>query len=379
MKPIRISKNFYQCLPENLYSRIETHYLADYKFWDGTSYVASPRYGKSKIWNFHYDTDYVKIPTLDSLYNKSFEEVTDTRAIEIREILNRRQEKLAVFWSGGIDSTVVLSSLIRNFSKEELSAVTVFMNNISYIENPIFFKKIIEKHNLRIRNIGQHFTTTDLQQTFVDYIVTDGFPADKLWIAEAALKYILINGNNSICKPFREEKSSLINFLSQYMSISQSNYYYNFIVDNINETGSTVDTVGDFFWWINFNFHMSGQLLYWYFMFPNKSADIYNLFKQNYYPWYNTADYQLWSNSDRTAKMFSTDRIDLYKKPAKDYIYSVVSDNFYLTYKSKMTSFRGFQGPDNEYVILENGELLDHNDPAILNEFISQNCLVDFT
>jgi hypothetical protein len=376
MKPIRISNRFYQCLPGELYKQVETYYLADDKFWDGSSFIGSPRYGKSKIWDFHLDRDYVLIPNLEVSSNKSFEEVTDLRAIEIKNALSQHQKELAVFWSGGIDSTVALAGLVKHLDKEELNSVTVFMNNYSYFENPVFFERIIKKHKLKIKNIGYDFTRADLQQTFKDYIVTDGEPADKLWIVAVVLKYGLINGSDSISKSHLQQKSNIFNFLSQYMSLSQTDQYYNFLIDNISESGAMVETVGDFFWWINFNFHMVGHLVNWYFLFPNKSPETYSMFKQNYYPWYNSEEYQQWSNSDR-PKLIPADRVDLYKAPAKQYIYSVLQDDFYLNYKSKLGSFKSMQDPLEDHVILENGQLLDHNDPAILNEFISQYCIVN--
>lgn len=374
MQPLRIAFDFYQLLPTELAARLETFLLADAKFWPGCESVSSARYGKTKIWNFYHDPDYVSCPQLDHRSTQSFSEVTDLRATDIKQTMLQQNQELAVFWSGGIDSTVALSAIVKNFSSADLKNVTVFSNNQSYFENPIFYHSVIEKYQLQTVNF-KNFSGDDIQKLFERYIVTDGEPADKLWIVNSVFKFESMHGSGSSEKPLLETADKFINFLAGYMSINQAHEYYQSLMQNINEAEIEISTVGDLFWWINFNFHWVDHLLIWYQQFPNKSAAAYKQYKKNYKPWYNSDEYQSWSLSD-LPKSIQHDRQELYKMPAKQYIYDLVRDPFYLNYKSKLGSPKGLKNAVSDLVVLADGTSLDCNNPGLVETFIQENCLI---
>jgi hypothetical protein len=374
MKPLRISFDFYNLLPIDLQARLKTFLLADQKFWPGCESISSARYGKTKIWNFYHDPDYVSCPPLMQCFNKSFSEVTDARAIEIKKTMQQRNLPLAIFWSGGIDSTLALSAIIKHFDTADLKNITIFANNQSYFENPIFYHSVIEQYQLKTINF-KNFSNKDIQSVFDKYIVTDGEPADKLWIVNIAIEFELVYGAGSLEKSLRETSGKFIEFLTNYMSKEQAVEYYDSLTQNIHEAGIEVVTIGDLFWWINFNFHWVEHLLIWYNQFPIKNTANYNQYKQNYMPWFNCDEYQLWSLSDR-PKSIKPDRHDLYKMPAKQYIYELNQDTYYLNYKSKLGSPKHLIRIDADMVLLSDGTCLDCNNPNLVETFIRQNCLM---
>ena len=376
MKPLRISDAFYQLLPTDLRSQLETFYLADRKFWLGSTAITFPRYGKSSIWDFHCDTDYLSCPALIQENADSFANASDARAIDIKERMTQQNRPLAVFWSGGIDSTVALSAIVKNFSAADLENVTVFANNRSYFENPIFFHRVIEQYQLKTINF-KNLSNTTIQSLFDTYLITDGEPADKLWIANIALQFETTFGQGLLDQPYQVSTDRFIKFLSGYMSSEQAQTYYEYLIQNINDAEIDIITMGDLFWWINFNFHWVEHLLIWYQQFPIKNAEAYCIYKQNYVPWYNTDAYQLWSLADR-PKSLVPDQHHLYKMEAKQYIHDLANDSFYLNYKSKVGSPKApllKKRPDH-IVVLADGSLLDHNDPNAVKTFIDTYCLV---
>jgi hypothetical protein len=374
MQPLRIAFDFYRLLPAELAARLETFLLADAKFWPGCESVSFPRYGKTKIWDFYHDLDYVSCPQLDQQCTSSFGDVTDLRAIDIKQTMLQQNQELAVFWSGGIDSTVALSAIVKNFNTADLKNVTVFANNQSYFENPTFYHSVIEKYQLQTINF-KNFSDNKIQTLFERYIVIDGEPADKLWIVNSVFKFESVYGAGSSEKPLAETADKFINFLTNHMLTDQAQEYYDSLMLNINEAGIDIVTIGDLFWWINFNFHWVDHLLIWYQQFPNKSADSYKQYKKNYLPWYNSNEYQLWSLSDR-PKTIKTDRQDLYKMPAKQYIYELDKNSFYLNYKSKLGSPKGLKKIVGDLVILADGTSLDCTNPVLVENFIRENCLI---
>ena len=373
MKPIRISHDFYQVLPGEIRSSLEMFYLADREFWLGCSAVSFPRYGRSTVWDFHIDRDYVCSPALNQSYNKSFSEVTDQRAEEIRQDMRRYNCELVVCWSGGIDSTLILASLVKNFSRNELANVTVLANNESYFENPVFYHNIIEKYQLKTVNF-RNFSNEKVQSLFDTHLVIDGEPADKLWIVNVALQFESMYGSGILKKPLKDTADKFIEYLTQYMTNDQAREYYDYLMQNINEAQINIDTTGDLFWWINFNFHWIEHLLIWYYQFPVKSAAAYAQFKKHYKPWYNTVDYQQWSLADR-PKSIPDDHGGLYKMPAKQYINELSKDDFYCNYKSKLGSAKDFSTTPDDLVILEDGSRLDYKDKKTLDCFIEQNLI----
>jgi hypothetical protein len=374
MQPLRIAFDFYRLLPVELAARLETFLLADAKFWPGCESVSSARYGKTKIWDFYHDPDYVSCPQLDQRFTQSFSEVTDSRATDIKKTMLQQNQELAVFWSGGIDSTVALSAIVKNFNAADLKNVTVFANNQSYFENPIFYHSVIEKYQLQTVNF-KNFSGNAIQKLFERYIVIDGEPADKLWIVNGIFKFESVYGAGSSEKSLAEMSDKFIEFLSNHMSVDQAHEYYQLLMQNIKEAEIEISTVGDLFWWINFNFHWVDHLLIWYQQFPNKSAPAYKQYKKNYKPWYNSDEYQLWSLSD-LPKSIQHDRQDLYKMPAKQYIYDLNQDSFYLNYKSKLGSPKGLKNAVSDLVVLSDGTSLDCNNHDLVETFIQENCLI---
>jgi diphthamide synthase (EF-2-diphthine--ammonia ligase) len=296
MKPLRISFDFYQLLPTDTKLKLETFLLADKNFWPGCESFSSPRYGKSKIWDFYHDPDYVLCPTLSQQSTSSFSDVTDLRAVEIKQAMKQQDQEIAVFWSGGIDSTVALAAMVKNFDLADLKNVTVIANNQSYFENPIFYHSVIEKYQLKTVNF-KNFSDDKIQDLFDRYYVVDGEPADKLWIVNIAIQFESVYGAGSLVTPLTKISNKFIEFLAVYMSSDQASQYYNSLMQNINEAGVEIVTLGDLFWWINFNFHWVEHLLIWYNQFPVKNSQAYKQYKKNYKPWYNTEQYQLWSLS----------------------------------------------------------------------------------
>jgi hypothetical protein len=374
MKPLRISFDFYQLLPSDTKLKLETSLLADEKFWPGCAAVSSPRYGSSKVWDFYHDPDYVLCPALNQQSTKSFNDVTDLRAVDIKQAMKQQDQEIAVFWSGGIDSTVALAAMVKNFDSVDLKNITVIANNQSYYENPIFYHSVIEKYQLKTVNF-KNFSDDRIQELFDRYYVVDGEPADKLWIVNIAIQFESVYGAGSLITPLKKISNKFIEFLTGYMSADQANQYYNSLIQNINEAGVEIVTLGDLFWWINFNFHWVEHLLIWYNQFPIKNHESYKQYKKNYKPWYNTEEYQLWSLSDR-PKSIKTDRHDLYKMPAKQYIDDLVKDPYYLNYKSKLGSPKNLKKSVDNMVILSDGTSLDCKNRTLVEDFITKNCLV---
>jgi len=372
MRPIFIHSSIYQHL-HHMMQDLEVYHKADQDFWTGSEFIAHPRFGEQKIWNFKSDLDFACRPSLDQTQKKTFAEITDSRSGEILDIMKTTGKRLAVFWSGGIDSTVVLSAIVKNFPPSYLQMIDVYMNNHSFMEYPLYYNRVIKHHKLNCINI-ENLSSHQLPTLFAEKIVTDGEPADKLWLVKVGISYFQEYGFQAMHESLNQGHDRFIKFLCFYMDEDQAHHYWNFVIDNIFETQAPVETIADLFWWINYNYHWNGHLLIWYAKHLDKNNTAWMNYQLNYHPWYNSLDYQTWSFSDNAKLRLLFTNPSEYKMEAKTYIFDLLKDENFIRYKTKHAS--GHRG-DSSYrglVIFEDGSAINH--ASELGNFVRENCLL---
>ena len=78
------------------------------------------------------------------LMSKTYEEICNERAIELLNKADTMKVSLCVFYSGGIDSTLVMVSLLKNATEEQKKNIVVLLSEESISENPNFYKEYIQ-------------------------------------------------------------------------------------------------------------------------------------------------------------------------------------------------------------------------------------------
>src|ERR1700733_10926414 len=73
-------------------------------------------------------------------FTKTYEEVCNARAKELLERAEKLDVSLYSFWSGGMDSTTVLVSLLKNATASQKDRIVVLMSEESISENPNFYR-----------------------------------------------------------------------------------------------------------------------------------------------------------------------------------------------------------------------------------------------
>tara|TARA_R110000822_G_C15295449_1_gene491447 strand:+ start:649 stop:1779 length:1131 start_codon:yes stop_codon:yes gene_type:complete len=334
----------------------------DTKFWTGASAISHARYGEDiSPLEIYKDTDFVQTPELGADVG-SFSYVTDLRSIEILNHARKEDKKVIVFWSGGIDSTVILSSIIKLWSKEDQQRVIVYLNDYSIIENPVFFYK-------HINNVLEFLIYNDkkLSPELLDnHIICDGEPADKLWLVEVALAYAQKYGTDKLNEKWPNDWFvDFLNFKISNLSIEDCRKIMDRIDVNINSLNTElIKTTGDVFSWINFNFHYSSHVWARYstIFADSGNAKSIDKYKKSYFPWFNSKQYQqwAWSNSGKKAKRLTN--LQDYKSDAKEYIYDLTKDVNLLKFQTKMGSRRHSGWEKVDYVVYNNGECVAIND-----------------
>lgn len=294
-----------------------------------------------------------EMPEYDPNFSKSFEQVTDERALWIKQLINEQNQKIAVMYSGGIDSTLVLCSLIKNLTEEELKNVVVVTSSHAIVENPVFWEKFVFgkfkiydsskiKYDTLIE-LGYRPITADegdcifgtalglTLYTNYDYYIKDLSTDSKLYLHSIRDKITSADVHYSAYKDL------IIKHFSVEGSPTFGEEFYNKFVKNIETSSVPVQSLHDFFWWMIFNIkYLNCSIrgaIYFNDRIPVKTA-IYDWIIN----WFNGADYQRWSmannnNGEKIGYSQST-----YKMAARRYIFSVDKNPWYFYFKTKLES-----------------------------------------
>jgi hypothetical protein len=371
-KLLYVSYNIVDSLPVDLKEKLNFNQNVDKKFWTGAQAFSHARYGPDYCpWKIENNNSILPSPDLDPWFSLSFKDATDQRSIEILNISKLLNKPIGVYWSGGIDSTVVLSALVKNYSPEQLSTVEVWLNHYSIMENPLFFNQVI-KDKIKFSIVHDNGFHNNVVSS---HVVCDGEPADKLWLVEIGLVFAREYGLSSLQQSISTGKDMFVKFMSRFMPVSHAQRWMEILESNIKKKRHIVNTIGDLFSWINFNFYITSH----YYQRFSQSVGIssWHDFKNHYHPWYGTTNYQKWAwGVDAVTKNKLSSLTD-YKLTAKKYIFDLTKDEFSLHFKTKMASnYRDMHkvsqhNNKDAVMIFDDGTFVDKTDPKLLN-YVSQ-------
>ncbi len=334
------------------------------------------------------------MPEYDPNYKKTFEEVTDNKALNIKQRINNG-EKFAVMYSGGIDSTVVLVSLIKNLTKEELEQVTVCASAESIIENPFLWDKFIlnkikvldsKKHKYDdLIEAGLTPITADegdcifgtliglnMYNNF-DYLIQNLSLETRINLANLKNKMSDSNVHFSV---FRD---LIIKYLDISFDPQFGRILYEKYVRNVETASVPVQSLHDFFWWLIFNVKylncsVRGALYY------NDRVEWQTAINK-IENWYNDTEYQLWSMANNNNGTKIKDTPLSYKNVARDYIYDIDKNIWYKNFKTKLESMwvignpqkvdhlEYSKRPNNRVALTKNYEMLYSDSPGVKEYF----------
>jgi hypothetical protein len=291
------------------------------------------------------------MPEYDPSFSCSFEDVTDRQALKIKKRI-QSGDKFALMYSGGIDSTTVLVSLLKNLTKEELQSISICCSLHSVAENPMFWSKFIEgnfnildSNSLKYNNLfdlklipitadeGDPIFGTmaglDLFLKF-DRYVSDLSPASASKLKNLKSKMISGELHYSLFKDL------IINHLNSSGDVNFAKALYEKLVVNIKTSRMPIHSVHDFFWWFIFNIKYLNCSIRGPVFFNDSEDFKYAI--DNTYNWYNDVEYQLWSMNNNNNGTKIQSGISTYKTAARNYIFDFDKNLWYKNFKLKLES-----------------------------------------
>jgi hypothetical protein len=245
-------------------------------------------------------------------YKHSLADTCDARA---QEIISKAQgKKVYVFWSGGIDSTTALVSLLKAGVN---SSLCIVVTEESIQEYPEFYDRYIHgKLDIKLVKYKNEYGIPESVDKYLDNgIVVTGEIGDQMFGSD---KYLSYDNPTKLLDPWE-------NLLKSTKAFEKYEMFVAFCPIKIK-------TQKDFWWWFSY------ATKYNYVVFRMLRTSHKFKLENNVFHFFNTTFFNDWCVSTPVEERFYGSDIKNYKQPLKDYIYSFTKDSNYQKHKIKTGS-----------------------------------------
>jgi hypothetical protein len=269
----------------------------------------------------------IPIPDIDNS-ELDFGRVIESIAEQFCKHATQSGKKVYICWSGGIDSTSILVSLLKVASPEFLKNLTVLYSSSSLVENAYFFSRFIDK-KLQAENIDTFSVTPDNHDKI---IMLDGEAGNQVMGQTSIHKLIYAGRLDLLNQDWRTIKN-----MNQLL-LGATDFAVDLIKESIKYSPVPIETGCDFVWWTNFNFKFDDVMLrkalnYTQHLNATQSKLFY---EQGLYRFYAHPEMQIWSMLAKDLRRESSKHMPKYIP--KKYIFNFDRNDFYFSNKSEEAS-----------------------------------------
>jgi len=271
------------------------------------------------------------LPAMRS-YGRSYEETCNLRAELLLARARDLDTEIYVFWSGGIDSTCALTSLIKMAPEKE--RIVVLLSDGSIDEFPSFYRAHI-RGKLRCKSVMLFPYILGLKKVLVS-----GEGNDQLFGSDIIGSVAGHFGFDRMLEPYDRKLFQAV-YEDKWDDAAAARFFVVNVFERLKENAPVeLKTNFDMFWWINFVFKWQNVYTRTVsFAAARNRKGITPEYMRDYYaPFYNTTEFQLWSMNnvgERTKGGWRS-----YKWPAKELIYRFHKDAAYRDGKIKIGSLQ---------------------------------------
>jgi hypothetical protein len=249
---------------------------------------------------------------------RTYHEICLNRARNLMAYAKEHDQTITVLYSGGVDSTLVLTSFLSVCSEDDLrSHLLVLLDDNSISENPNFYWNYVRKLNKEPSNRFPRYIGLP------SHHIVSGECNDQLFGSAAGHKFTL-RGVNMINMPAQPEY--IIPLLAQVMPLPNATRLYRLLDKVAKASPVGIDTVYKWFWWMNMA--LKWQNVYVRlasFAEPKNQPEL--KFEHNYTAFYSTQEFQLWSMNNSNRLIGET--MSSYKYQCKQIIFDFTKDAVY--------------------------------------------------
>ena len=281
-------------------------------------------------------------PLREWITPKSFSEIAYNRFDTLLKQAINQNKQLVIFYSGGIDSTLIAALAIAHESFEQYrERMLLVLSEDSIKENPWFWHNSLKKAwKHRIAN------SNDFHNLIADAnnICITGEFADNIFGSLTVKSYMDVTGDtNAIHKKFNDTgKQWLLKKVTNKDPVEACEELMDKIFSS-NPKGCI--TNHDCFWWLNFVLKWQAVKLRLVSHAPTP-AHVNSMIK-NIVHFFETPEFQDWAVLTEEPKLHNS--WSSYKLPAKKLIYDINHDKEYFEYKTKYPSIPSLTRYANMY------------------------------
>ena len=293
------------------------------------------------VWPMHYTSRVTKLDTPWPLANsmaplpdhvqsseKRFDVVIESIAAEFAQLVKKTGRKPYVCWSGGIDSTAILVSVLKTCDQSFLENLTILLGKDIHQENSYFYHHFV-KDRLDCQDIdGFRIDSSNYHKI----IVVDGEAGNQIMGHAASYKLLYFNQEDLLDRDWKTIKN-----LTEIYTGS-TDFHHELIQQSIKHAPLPITTVYDYFWWLGFNFKFDDVLLrkmlsYAAYLTPEQSKDFW---KHGLYRFYAHDLMQQWSMATLDLRRQTCKRTPKYEQ--KKYIVEFDQNPFWFANKHQEMS-----------------------------------------
>lgn len=273
-------------------------------------------------------------------YTLSFEDTCDWRAEDVIAFCELSgQAHINLMWSGGIDSTVALVSLLKTGRRDILDRVQIVLSEHSIAEYPWFYHNFIDGAFAVI-----DAATTLYDRFYEDSIVVTGEFGDQIFGSDLVELVAQVTGWEAIKSA--DYKDTVMAYFTHCAGKEAAARFFSLYQPIVHESPIPIRNAFDFLWFWNFSqkFQSVGYRGLLYSSPENikrNAGRIFNFFESPHF--------QAWSLANHAKKM--TGDWLTYKNPAKKYVCQYTGDWDFMQ-KPKVRSLQNLNAFNNTQRIL---------------------------
>jgi hypothetical protein len=266
-----------------------------------------------------------EIPPVPTGATASFGEICRAVAGDLVEEARRTDRRIRLLWSGGIDSTVALVSLLQVLPESEYDRLRIILSMVSIDEYPLFFRRhILNKVPFRLVRppVTKYFGKDDL-------IVT-GEHGDQLFGSDKLLPLI----RNGLAYEKYVDVLPLL-LAHKFGKPARVDLLLDYLQPLLAACPVPLHTTFDLFWWLNFSIKWQQVTLRLpVFTFKEDVGGLVDRFRH----FFRDARFQEWSLVNHPHR--AATGLAHYKWAAKEVIYALTGDEAYRNDKLKQPSLK---------------------------------------
>ena len=295
-----------------------------------------------------------KLPGIDKKFNLDLVQVCVDRALE----LVSHNKHIYVMWSGGVDSTlIVVSLLMANINFDQ---VTIVCNQESVKENPKFYKKFV-LDNFKI--MSSELLMQQMKINTIDGIIVSGEQGDLIFGQDFGSTMFYRYGKDYLKSPV--SRNAIVKFfIDSDMTESAADCWYDIFMGSTHLSPRPIDTVYDFSWWAGFN---------WRWQWALEKVKMRSVYDQKITTFFCSDKFQQWSITHQQNISKITD----FKLSYKQIICNYTKDLEYLE-KIKIPSATLYYGANSFVALTDNGVRHKAKTFSLMDYYQKNNFIADW-